>query len=87
MSATIERTIKSVVVSAGSKKGYPFSVARIVECRVDQRGHKTEKGVRVLYESEPLYRPTTRSGRGKGPETIRRYKELAREELENVLLY
>jgi hypothetical protein len=51
------RTIKTVLVSVPSVKGYSRSVYRVVECGVDQRGHRTEKGVKVLWESRPLYRP------------------------------
>lgn len=81
----IERTTKCVVVSAGSVKGYPYSVARVVECRADQRGYKNERGVKILKESGRLYRPKTKSGRGIGPETIRSYNEWAEQALRAVL--
>lgn len=81
----IERTIKCVVVSAGSVKGYPYSRVRVVECRVDQRGYRNERGVKVLRESGRLYRPLTKSGRGIGPETIAEYRRDAATRLAKVL--
>jgi hypothetical protein len=72
-----ERTIQVVLISAGSKRGYPYWVYRVVECRVGQRGWRSERGVEVLWESGILYRPTTVSGRGVGPETAARARRIA----------
>jgi hypothetical protein len=82
---SIERTIKTVLVSIGSKRGYSRWQYRVVECRADQRGHLSERGVRVLWRSSPLYRPSTKSGRGKGPETRKTAEMVRQQELAKAL--
>lgn len=77
----MERTIKTILVSIPAVKGYNRSVYRVVECRVDQSGYLNERGVRVIWQSSPLYRPKTKSGRGQGPEAFRQAKEIAAREL------
>ena len=86
-SPKLERTIKVVLVATGSKRGYSYSAWRVVECRIDQRGYRSERGVRVIWESQDLYRPTTKSGRGQGPEAERRAREIAKAELTNLMTH
>lgn len=42
--------------------GYPIWVYRVVECRPDQQGYLSEKGVELLWESEPITYHTTQPG-------------------------
>ena len=62
----MERTIKVVLISTGSKRGYSYSAWRVVECLPHQRGYKNERGVKVLWESEDLYRPNAKRSDSKG---------------------
>lgn len=59
----MECTIKVVTVSVGSVKGYSRHEVRVVECRKDQAGYKSELGVKTLWNS--------------GPEAIRTAKQIA----------
>lgn len=81
----MERTIKVVKISIPSVKGYSRWVYRVVECLASQNGYLNERGVKLLWESPDLYRPTTRSGRGKGPESLANAKKFAEEKLREVL--
>ena len=69
--AIAEQIIKVVVVSVHSRGGYSRHVIRVVQCRSDQRGYRSERGVRVLATYGPFYRVRTASGRGKGPDAYR----------------
>lgn len=60
----MELTVKIVLISVSSVKGYPRWVYRTVICPADKRGYLSESNVHVIYESEPLYRPYTSRGKG-----------------------
>lgn len=64
----MERIVKVVLVSVPSIKGYNRHEWRTVECEAGQRGHLSERGIKVIYNSGPLYRAVTKSGRGIGPQ-------------------
>lgn len=85
MSSKSERTIKVIVVSVPGIKGYSRHEVRVVECNADQAGYDSNRGVKVWYRSEPLYRVRTKSGRGKGPETVAYAKAFAERKLRKVL--
>lgn len=72
-----ERIVKVILVSISSVRGYNRWVWRAVECQPNQRGYRTERGVKVLWESYPLYRPT--ASRGKGPAARAKAKQVAAE--------
>lgn len=63
---TNERTIKVVLISLGSTRGYSYSAWRVVECAVGQKGYRNERRVKVIWQSGSLYRPTCESPRSKG---------------------
>ena len=75
------RTIKNVLISIPPAGKYIRWVYRVVECEVGQHGYLNERAVRVIAESRPLYRPTTKSGRGVGPETKQRFDRIAQDAL------
>lgn len=62
----MERIIKVVLISTGSKRGYGYSAWRVVRCLPAQRGYKSERGVEVIWESEDLYRPHAKRVTSKG---------------------
>jgi hypothetical protein len=61
---TMARIIKTVCISVDSIRGYSRKAWRVVRCLPEQRGYRSERGVEVLWESEPLYRPYTKRGQG-----------------------
>lgn len=80
-----ERTIKTVLISRPSIQGYSRWEYRVVECEVGQNGYMNERGVKILWRSQDLYRPKTKSGRGKGPEARETAKRIAQEKLAEAL--
>jgi hypothetical protein len=78
-----ERTVKVVLISYRSRGGYNRWVWRAVECEVGQSGYRSERGVKVLYESQPLYRPN--ACRGQGPEAEQHANEVACDHAAKVL--
>lgn len=80
-----ERTIKTVLISRPSIRGYSRWEYRVVECQVGQRGYANERGVKILWRSQNLYRPTTKSGRGQGPEALEMAERIAQEKLAEAL--
>jgi len=80
-----ERTIKTVLVSRPAVKGYSRWEYRVVECEIGQNGYLNERGVKVLWRSADLYRPKTKSGRGKGPESRAYAERIRQDELNKVM--
>ena len=59
-----ERIIKVVLISVGAIRRYSRWVWRVVECQRGQRGYANERGVRIIWESQCLYRPSASRGKG-----------------------
>lgn len=71
-----ERTIKTVLVSVPSVKGYSRHVLRVVDCLTTQNGHRNERGVKVLWESRPMYRPNAKLPRSQAYQNRQRAEKV-----------
>jgi len=81
----MERTIKTVCIAVGTVKNYSRYVWRVVECRKDQQGYRSEKGVKVHYESAPLYRPHAKRSSSQGFKARQTAAQVAEITLRNTL--
>ena len=81
----MKKIIKVVKIAVGCVKTYPLSAWRVVQCLPHQKGYASERGVRIIWESEGLYRPLA-GPRSKGYAARQKAERIAEESRRSLMV-
>lgn len=79
------RTVKVVLVPRTNTKRYAQWFFRVVECAENQQGYLSEPGIKVIHQSEPLYRPLSANKDSRGAMALKKARKIAHKYLRKVL--